>query len=74
MVLLYAVPMSISVGILRLSRHASEIAATASNLAAPIITTLAIENRKAVLEMSSMLLLSAVASIVTTDAFVALAT
>jgi predicted permease len=54
--------------------HAGAVAVTASILAAPIIATLAIENRVAVKEMSSTLLLSAVASIVTTGAFIALCT
>ena len=54
--------------------HGGEIAVTTSILAAPIITTLAIENRVAIKEMSSTLLLSALASIVTTGAFIVFAT
>ena len=54
--------------------HAGEIAVTASILAAPIIATLAIEYKVAVKEMSSTLFLSAVASIVTTGAFIVFAT
>jgi malonate transporter len=54
--------------------HAGEVAVTASILAAPILATLAIENGVAVREMSSTLLLSAVASILTTGAFIVFAT
>jgi len=53
--------------------HAGEVAVTASILAAPIIATLAIENGVAVREMSSTLLLSALASVLTTGAFIAFA-
>ncbi len=54
--------------------HAGEIAVTASIMTAPIITTLAIDNGVAVKEMSSTLLLSALASILTTGAFIVYAT
>jgi hypothetical protein len=53
---------------------AGKLAVTASIMAAPIIATLAIEYGVAVQEMSSTLLLSARASILTTGAFVAFAT
>ena len=53
---------------------AGEIAVTASILAAPIIATLAVENGVAVREMSSTLLLSAITSVLTTGAFIALTT
>jgi predicted permease len=56
------------------SPHAGELAVTASILAAPIIATLAIEYGVAVQEMSSTLLLSALASILTTGAFIVFAT
>ena len=54
--------------------NAGELAVTASIMAAPIITTLAIEYGVAVREMSSTLLLSALASILTTGAFIVFTT
>ncbi|MGO9994908.1 MAG: AEC family transporter [Steroidobacteraceae bacterium] len=54
--------------------NAGELAVTASIMAAPIIATLAIEYGVAVQEMSSTFLLSALASILTTGAFIVFAT
>jgi malonate transporter and related proteins len=54
--------------------NAGKVAVTASIMAAPIIATLAIEYGVAVREMSSTLLLSALASILTTGAFIVFAT
>lgn len=54
--------------------EAGEVGVTASILAAPIIATLAIENGVAVREMSSTLLLSTLASVLTTGAFIVLLT
>lgn len=54
--------------------NAGKLAVTASVMAAPIIATLAIEYGVAVREMSSTLLLSALASILTTGGFIVLAT
>jgi malonate transporter and related proteins len=53
---------------------AGEVAVTASIMCSPFIATLAVENGVAVREMSSTLLLSTLASILTTGAFIVFTT